>query len=115
MFRGWTFVYADTRAGSHVLGVKVTGFPGETRQDIGALAGRTYFFNIVVSERSKKLNAAQAAGGLVGLVMAMTSNDKNPGPVDFIPMDEAAARTAITELRLGPPPDPAPAAVPHDR
>jgi hypothetical protein len=114
-----TFVYADARAGGHVLGVKVAGFPGDTRQDITVSPGRTYFFNIAVSERAKKLNMAQASGGLVGLglVMAMTSNDKNPGPVDFVPMEEAAARAAITELRLGPPPDPQsePAAVPHHR
>jgi hypothetical protein len=112
-----TFVYADVPAGHHDLGVKVFGFPGETRQDVVASPGRTYFFNVVVSERAKKLNGAQAAGGLVGLAIAtaMTSDDKNPGPVDFAPMDEAAARAAITELRQGPPPAPPPASESRDR
>jgi len=114
-----TFLYADAPAGRHDLGVKVFSFPGETHQDVAASPGRTYFFNVVVSERSKKLSAGQAAGGLVGLalVTAMTSNDKNPGPVDFVPMDEAAARTAITEMRLGPPaaPEPTPTAAAASR
>ena len=79
-----TFLYADASSGRHELGVKVFSFPGETRQEVAASPGRTYFFNAVVSERAKKLSTAQAAGGLVGLaiVAAMTSDDKNPGPVD---------------------------------
>jgi hypothetical protein len=112
-----TFLYADAPAGRHELGVKVFPFPGETRQELAAVPGRTYFFNVVVSERSNKLNAAQAAGGLVGLaiVTAMTSDDKNPGPVDFTPVDEATARGAITELRLAPPAAPPPASDSRDR
>ena len=102
--RTGTFLYVDAPAGRH-------------EQEIAASPGRTYFFNVVASERSKKLSAAQASGGLVGLgiVMAMTSNDKNPGPIDFVPVDEVAARTAITELRLGPPTAPPVADDAHDR
>ena len=97
-----TFIYADTSPGRHELGVKVFGFPGETRQTFTASATRTYFFNIVVSERAKALQGAQIAGGLVGLgiAAAVTADDKNPGPVDFVAMQEAAARGAIAELRL---------------
>jgi hypothetical protein len=111
-----TFLYADAPAGRHELGCKDFGFPGDTRQELAAAPGRTYFYNIVVSDRSKKLAAAQASGGLVGLgiVAAMTSNDKNPGPVDFLPIDEAAARSAITELRLAPPTPPPSATKPRD-
>jgi hypothetical protein len=112
-----TFLHADAPVGRHDLGVKVFSFPGETHQEVAAAAGRTYFFNVVVSERSKKLNMAQATGGLVGLalVTAMTSNDKNPGPVDFVAVDEATARAAVTELRLGPPPPPPPKGDSRDR
>jgi hypothetical protein len=55
-----------------------------------------------VSDRAKTLNAAQASGGLAGLVVvsAITSNDGNPGPVDLIPLEEMAAREAISRLRL---------------
>jgi hypothetical protein len=99
-----TFLYADAPAGRHELGVKVFAFPGDTRQEVVASAGRTYFFNVVMSDRAKQLSGAQMAGGLVGfaVVAAVTSNDKNPGPVAFVKMDEAAARAAITELRLAP-------------
>ena len=111
-----TFLYADASSGRHELGVKVFSFPGETRQEVAASPGRTYFFNAVVSERAKKLSTAQAAGGLVGLaiVAAMTSDDKNPGPVDFVAVDEATARAAVTELRLGPPPATPPASSSRD-
>jgi hypothetical protein len=101
-----TFLYADAPAGRHQLGVKVFGFPGDTRREVVASPGRTYFFNVVMSDRAKKLSGAQMAGGLVGFAVAaaVTSDDKNPGPVDFVPMDEAEARAAITDLRLAPPP-----------
>ena len=71
----------------------------------------------MVEQRARKLQTGQAAGGLVGLalVTAMTSNDKNPGPVDFVPVDEATARAAVTELRLGPPPAPPPPADARER
>jgi hypothetical protein len=112
-----TFVYADAPAGRHDLGVKVFSFPGETRQDVAASPGRTYFFNVVVSDRAKALQAGQAAGGLIGLAVAtaVTSDSKNPGPVDFVPMDDAAAPAAITQLRLGPPPAPQPESDSRDR
>lgn len=97
-----TFLYADSPAGRHELGVKVFSFPGDTRHQFAASPGRTYFFSVVVSERAKKLQGAQVAGGLIGLGIAtvVTSDDKNPGPVDFVPMDEPTGRAAITELRL---------------
>lgn len=79
--------------------------------------GRTHFFNLVMSDRAKKLSGAQMTGGLVGyaVVAAVTSDDKNPGPVDFVPMDEAAARATITELRLRSPPAAPPPTGSRDR
>lgn len=70
-----------------------------------------------MSGRAKKLSGAQMAGGLIGyaVVAALMSDDKNPGPVNFVPMDEAAARATITELRLGPPPAPPPPTGSRDR
>jgi hypothetical protein len=110
-----TFIYRDAPAGRHELGAKVFGFPGDTRRELVASPGRTYFFNVVMSDRAKQLNGAQMAGGLVGFVVvaAATSGDKNPGPVDFVSMEEAAARAAITELRLSPPEAPSPAGSSH--
>jgi hypothetical protein len=43
-----------------------------------------------------------AAGGVAGLLVgaAITSGNNNPGPLDFFPLEEDAARTTIAELRL---------------
>jgi hypothetical protein len=42
------------------------------------------------------------AGGLAGMLVASaaTSGSDSPGPVDFLPLDEAAARVTIAELQL---------------
>jgi hypothetical protein len=39
---------------------------------------------------------------VAGLLVAsaVTSNNSNPGPLDFFPLEEAAARVMIAELRL---------------
>lgn len=97
-----TYVYADTPAAVHRLSASETLFPGETNRDVRTSSGRTYFFVARLSERAKALAGAQAVGGLAGLVVgaAVTSNSENPGFLDFIPLDEANARTMIAELRL---------------
>jgi hypothetical protein len=64
-----TFLYRDRPAGRHQLSVEETGFPGVTRKDISVASGRTYFFLVRPSERSKQLQAAQVAGGLAGLAV----------------------------------------------
>jgi hypothetical protein len=45
-----------------------------------------------------------AAGGIAGLLVAsaITSNNSNPGPLDFLPLDDSAAKSMIAELRLAP-------------
>ena len=97
-----TYVYADRPAGRHQLSSELVGFPGVTRCDIIVTAGRTHFFVVKPSERAKTLHVTSAVGGLTGLIVgtAVTSGDSNPGPLDFIPLEEGAARLAIAELRL---------------
>jgi hypothetical protein len=97
-----TYVYADYPAGRHQLSSEMAFFPGVTQRDITVGAGRTHFFLAKLSDRARALNAASAAGGLTGLVVgtAITSGDSNPGPLDFIPLEEGAARQAVAELRL---------------
>jgi hypothetical protein len=97
-----TYAYADRPAGSHQLSSTMAMFPGVTQRDVGAASGRTYFFIARLSDGYKSLNAMSAAGGLAGLVIAsaVTSGDSNPGPLDFFPMEEGAARAAISDLRL---------------
>jgi hypothetical protein len=97
-----TYVYADRPSGRHRLTSAMAMFPGETQRDIMVASGRTYFYLAKLSDRARTLNAMSAAGGLTGLVIgsAMTSGDANPGPLDFFPIEDAAARTMITDLRL---------------
>jgi hypothetical protein len=97
-----TYVYADRPAGRHQLSSTAALFPGTTQRDVGVAPGSTYFFLAKPSDRAQSLNAMSAAGGLAGLVVAsaVTSGDSNPGPLDFFPMEEGAARAAISDLRL---------------
>jgi hypothetical protein len=100
-----TFVFADRPTGRHELTATEPAFPGVTKYEITAQAGQTYFF---VARTSKRKNAmigatAGAGGGILGLALgvALTSGFDNPGPLDFFPLEEGAARTTIAELRLG--------------
>jgi hypothetical protein len=97
-----TYVYADRPAGPHQLTATETAFPGVTRRDFSAQSGRTYFFVARTSERKSAIVASSAGVGLVGFAVssAITSGYSNPGPLDLLPLDEAAARTTIAELRL---------------
>jgi hypothetical protein len=97
-----TYVYADRPAGRHQLSSAEAFFPGVTQRDFALAQGRTYFFLAKWSDRAKSLNAAQTFGGLTGLAVAsaMTSGDSNPGPLEFFPLEETAAREAISQLSL---------------
>ena len=97
-----TYAYVDRPAGRHQLSSESAAFPGVTRQDINVAAGRTHFFAAKPSERARTLAVTSAVGGLAGLAVgtAVTSGDSNPGPIDFVPLEEGAARQAIAELRL---------------
>jgi hypothetical protein len=77
-------------------------FPGESKREFTTISGHTYFFLARPSDRAKTLSAMSAAGGVAGLLVAsaVTSNNGNPGPLDFFPLEEAAARAMIAELRL---------------
>jgi hypothetical protein len=99
-----TYVYADRPAGRHQLSASLNLFPGVTQYDLTAESGRTYFFLARPSDRAKTLNGMSAAGGVAGLLIgaAVTSNNSNPGPLDFFSLDDAAARSAMAELRLAP-------------
>lgn len=97
-----TYAYADRPAGRHQLSSESAAFPGVTQQTINVAAGRTHFFVARPSERARTLAVTSAVGGLAGLAVgaAITSGDKNPGAIDFVPLEEGAARQAIAELRL---------------
>ncbi|MGY8709683.1 hypothetical protein RAD16_28415 [Bradyrhizobium sp. 18BD] len=96
-----TYVYMDRPAGPHQFVAEEAGFPGVTRIDFSARSGETLFFTARMSER-KSAVIANASTGLLGygLTLAMTAGYKNQGPMDFLALDETAARTTIAELRL---------------
>jgi Protein of unknown function (DUF2846) len=95
-----TYVYADRPAGQHRFTASEGGFPGTTEIDIAVQSGRTYFYVVRMSDRKAAI-VANGGNGVLGLVLstALTAGYKNPGPLDFLPLEEAAARTAIAELR----------------
>jgi hypothetical protein len=97
-----TYVYADRPPGQHQLSATAALFPGVSQRDLSAQSGRTYFFLVRPSERAKVLGGMSAAGGIAGLLVgaAVTSGNSNPGPLDFFPLDGAAARATIAELKL---------------
>jgi hypothetical protein len=97
-----TYVYADRPAGRHQLLATETLFPGDTRHDLSTEPGRTYFFLARTSARHDAVTGMSIMGGLAGAVVGSvaTAGNDNPGPIDFLPLDETAARTAIAELQL---------------
>jgi len=100
--RPGTYVYADRPAGKHQLLATQTLFPGDTKRDITTESGRTYFFQIKNSDRTNTMVGFAFMGGLAGMAVAAaaTSGNDNPGPVDFIPLDEATAQTTLASLQL---------------
>jgi hypothetical protein len=99
-----TYVYVDRPIGRYQISASMNLFPGVTQYDLAAESGRTYFFLARPSDRAKTLNGMSAAGGVAGFLIgaAVTSSNSNPGPLDFFPLDDAAARSAMAELRLAP-------------
>jgi hypothetical protein len=97
-----TYVYSDRPAGRHKLSAIMALFPAETQYEMTAVAGRTYFFLARPSKRANAINAAAAVGGLSGLVVGtvITSGDSNPGPLEFSPLDEGAARQMMADIPL---------------
>jgi len=100
--RPGVYVYADQRAGKHQIIGTQSMFPGETKYDITTVAGRTYFLIARNSARAGTVTGSTLGAGLAGglLAMAITAGYDNPGPVDLLPLDEAAARTALADLQL---------------
>jgi hypothetical protein len=100
--RTGTYFYADRPAGKHQMTCDVIMFPGATRFDFAVQPGRTYYYVVRPSERADQLMGAQIGAGLVGYAVgaALTSDSANPGPVDLFPVEEAAARAAMSELQL---------------
>ena len=97
-----TYVYIDRPAGRHDLVATQTLFPGDSKLDFSTEAGRTYFFSIRPSERSRAVQGGGMVFGLAGMAVmaAASSGHQNQGPVDFVPLQEGQAMPALAELLL---------------
>jgi Protein of unknown function (DUF2846) len=97
-----TYVYADRPAGRHQLLATETMFPGESTRNITTVAGRTYFILARTSERHNAVTGMTVLGGLGGAAVASaaTANSLNPGPIDFLDLDEVSAKATLGELEL---------------
>ena len=97
-----TYVYADRPAGRHQLVAGETLFPGETKRDFSTESGRTYFFLVKSSARHDSVTGVTMVAGLAGALVASaaTAGSDNPGPAEFVPLDESTARTTLAELQL---------------
>ena len=97
-----TYAFADRPAGRHQLVASEVMFPGDTTFNFATESGRTYFFLLRSSERHDSVTGVSMVGGLVGgfVASAATANAANPGPADFVALDEATARTTLAELQL---------------
>ncbi|WP_315756732.1 MULTISPECIES: DUF2846 domain-containing protein [unclassified Bradyrhizobium] len=95
-----TYVYLDRPAGPHHLVATQTLFPGDSVLDFNTEPGRTYFFSIRPSDRSRAMQGGGMAFGLLGMgvMAAASSGADNKGPVDFVPLQEGQARAALAEL-----------------
>ncbi|MGJ4902797.1 hypothetical protein ACQR0V_14585 [Bradyrhizobium sp. HKCCYLS2058] len=95
-----TYVYIDRPAGPHHLVATQTLFPGDSVLDFNTEPGRTYFFSIRPSDRSRAMQGGGMAFGLLGMgvMAAASSGADNKGPVDFVPLQEGQARMVMAEL-----------------
>jgi hypothetical protein len=97
-----TYIYADRPAGRHQLVATEALFPSDSRLELSTEPGRTDFFLAKTSARHDTITGMSVMGGLAGAVVGSvaTAGSENGGPVDFVPLDETAARTAMAELQL---------------
>lgn len=95
-----TYAYVDRPAGPHHVVATQLLFPGESYLDFSTEPGKTYFYSIRPSERSRAMQGGGMAFGLlgVGVMAAASSGADNKGPVDFVPLQEGQAKAALAEL-----------------
>ena len=74
----------------------------ESHQEFAAAAGRTYFSRLEMNAKGRLVMAASSQAGLAGLFIssAMSAAADERGLFDFTPLEDAAAREALADLRL---------------
>jgi hypothetical protein len=98
-----TFVYQDLPAGSHRLAFARPGdLSRESHHEFAAVSGHTYYFRLEMNEKGRLVMAASSQGGIAPLFIAsaVAAAADERGLFDFTPLEDAAARVALADLRL---------------
>jgi Protein of unknown function (DUF2846) len=98
-----TFIYSDRSPGPHRLSFERPGdLSRASHHEFTAVPARTYFFRLELNEKGRLVEAGSTSAGLAGLFIssAISAAADERGLFDFIPLDEAAARDAMADLRL---------------
>lgn len=91
-----SFLYRDRPAGPHRLTSGMWTYPGESKREFTAAAGRTYYFTVRMRDSAK---VAVIAGGFLGSAMEAAASGGG-GPVDIIAVEETAARPVVAGLAM---------------
>lgn len=98
-----TFVYRDSRPGSHQLTFERAGdLYRASHRTVSVAAGRTYYFRLEMNDKGTTVMASGVAAGLAGMLIATaaTSAQDDRGLFDFTPLEGGAAQQAVAGLRL---------------
>ena len=98
-----TFVYRDRPAGAHKLTFERPGdLSRESHQEFVAVSGRSYFFRLELNAKGSLVAASSMNAGLAGLFIssAISAAADERGLFDFTPLEDAAARESLADLRL---------------
>jgi len=99
-----TFVSADRPAGHHQLRLDMWDTPGVTRVDFDAMAGRTHYFVVRMSDKGKAIAAGSVLFGLSGYaIAAVATSGDDKGGMDLVSVDEVTAKQALAGLRQAEP------------
>jgi Protein of unknown function (DUF2846) len=98
-----TFVYRDVPPGQHKLFfARPLEMFRASQQAFSVVSGRTYYFRLELNDKGKWITASSILGGGPGALVssAISAAADERGLFDFTPLDDAAARAAMAELRL---------------
>jgi len=91
-------VSADRPAGPHHLTADLWDFPGVTRREFTAQAGRTYYFRAQFDEEPKDVDVLKRISPLGGLIVASATYCGDRGKL--IPLSDAEARDVMARLKV---------------
>ena len=99
------YLSRDIPAGGHEFMSSNASYPGVTRFNFTVAAGKTYYFMVEPSESFKHRAKVTQWVGVVGMLPAVTAASVEgfrvagkEGPVNFVPVSEAAAAPALSDL-----------------